>query len=279
MRIDVSNLKKCFGENTAVNIGEYHIGDGELVGLVGNNGAGKTTLFRLLLDLIKADDGRVTLGFQGEGESEGTPEMLVDPSKSEDWKNYTGSYIDEGFLIDFLTPEEYFAFIGKVCGISKEEVEERVKTYEPLMAGEILGHKKLIRDLSAGNKQKVGIIAALLNHPQLVILDEPFNFLDPTSQNVLKKILTEYNKSTGSTIIISSHNLAHTIDICPRITLLEHGVIVKDLENNNHDAAKELEDYFNKPQSFSETNDEKATSGEESLLKDDALTETTTEKE
>ena len=178
MRIDVSNLKKCFGENTAVNIGEYHIGDGELVGLVGNNGAGKTTLFRLLLDLIKADDGRVTLGFQGEGEGEDTPEMLVDPSKSEDWKNYTGSYIDEGFLIDFLTPEEYFAFIGKVCGISKEEVEERVKTYEPLMAGEILGHKKLIRDLSAGNKQKVGIIAALLNHPQLVILDEPFAMYD-----------------------------------------------------------------------------------------------------
>ncbi len=249
MTIDITNLKKCFGDNTAVNIKEYHIGDGELVGLVGNNGAGKTTLFRLLLDLIKADDGNVALSFRSEnGEESGL--VRLDPSESEEWKQHTGSYIDEGFLIDFLTPEEYFAFVGKVCGLDKKETEERLHLYDRLMAGEILGHKKLIRDLSAGNKQKVGIIAALLHTPQLVILDEPFNFLDPTSQNVLKNLLTEYNKQTGSTIIISSHNLAHTIDICPRITLLEHGVIVKDLENIQHSAAEELEEYFNQPQSL-----------------------------
>lgn len=279
MRIDVSNLKKCFGENTAVNIGEYHIGHGELIGLVGNNGAGKTTLFRLFLDLIKADEGQVVLGLRSEGNAPDSPEMLIDPSKSEEWKNHTGSYIDEGFLIDFLTPEEYFAFIGKVCGISKEETEERVKLYEPLMAGEILGHKKLIRDLSAGNKQKVGIIAALLNKPQLVILDEPFNFLDPTSQNVLKNILTEYNKTTGATVIISSHNLAHTIDICPRITLLEHGIIVKDLENNNHDAAKELEDYFNKPQTVNETTADAIENESETRSEDNVIPETTSDNE
>ena len=252
MRIDITNLKKSFGENTAVDIADYHINDGELVGLVGNNGAGKTTLFRLMLDLLKADDGKVAMTFHTGDSSQDDSEIRIDPSVSEDWKSLTGSFIDEGFLIDFLTPEEYFAFIGKVCGIDKDEAEARVKEYEPLMAGEILGHKKLIRDLSAGNKQKVGIIAALLNRPQLVVLDEPFNFLDPTSQNVLKNILTEYNKTTKSTIIISSHNLAHTIDICPRITLLEHGIIVKDLENNNHDAAKELEDYFNNPLSAEE---------------------------
>ena len=246
MKIDIKHLRKAFGEKVAVDIDEYHIGDGEMIGLVGNNGAGKTTLFRLMLDLLKSDDGTVEFSLTTPSESDATPSSVIkiNPAESEDWKDYTGAYIDDGFLIDFLTPEEYFDFIGKVCGISKEEVANRVKKYEHLMAGEIMDQKKLIRDFSAGNKQKIGIIAALLNLPSLVILDEPFNFLDPSSQSVLKHALTEYNQSTGATIIISSHNLAHTIDICPRITLLEHGHIVKDLSNIDHSAADELNAYF-----------------------------------
>ena len=234
--IEIKNLKKAFGDNVAVDIDSYSIGDGELIGLVGNNGAGKTTLFRLMLDLLKADDGSVEYTY-----TDGT---IVNPAESEEWKSRTGAYIDEGFLIDFLTPEEYFEFIGKVSGISKAEMEERLSQYERLMAGEILGHKKLIRDLSAGNKHKVGIISTLLTRPSLVILDEPFNFLDPSSQTMLKHILTEYNQQTGAIIIISSHNLQHTIDISTRITLLEHGHIIKDLPNSNHSAAEELESYF-----------------------------------
>ena len=235
--IEISNLRKTFGEKVAVDISEYKISDGELIGLVGNNGAGKTTLFRLMLDLLKADQGTVTYTY-----SDG---VQVNPAENESWKSHTGAYIDEGFLIDFLTPEEYFYFIGKVSGVSKEEIDIRLKDYEQLMAGEILGQKKLIRDFSAGNKHKVGIIAALIHHPDLVILDEPFNFLDPSSQNVLKHVLVEYSKNTGATIINSSHNLAHTIDISTRITLLEHGHIVKDLANEEHSASQELEDYFN----------------------------------
>ncbi|MBR7053663.1 MAG: ABC transporter ATP-binding protein [Prevotella sp.] len=244
MKIDISRLRKAFGEKVAVDIDEYHVGDGEMIGLVGNNGAGKTTLFRLMLDLLKADDGAVEFAFAAENGSETSVEHRVNPAESEEWKEHTGAYVDDGFLIDFLTPEEFFEFVGKVCGIGKQEVEARVKTFEHLMAGEILEQKKLIRDFSAGNKQKIGIIAALLHQPSLVILDEPFNFLDPSSQSVLKRTLTEYNHATGATIIISSHNLAHTIDICPRITLLEHGHIVKDLSNIDHSAADELNAYF-----------------------------------
>ena len=243
MKINVQGLRKAFGETVAVDIESWQTGDGELIGLVGNNGAGKTTLFRLILDLLKADNGNVNLSFTTSSE---TPDITVDPSQSEDWKKLTGAYIDEGFLIDFLTPEEYFSFIGKVCGLGKEETEERVKEYEQFMAGEILGQQKLIRDLSAGNKHKVGIVAALINRPQLLILDEPFNFLDPTSQNVLKNVLRDYHQKSGATIIISSHNLAHTIDISQRITLLEHGKIIKDLQNIDHSAAAELDDYFNR---------------------------------
>ena len=232
MQITISNLKKKFGDKTAVDIPEFSINTGEMLGLVGNNGAGKTTFFRMLLDLLKADSGNVLLGD-------------IDPALSEDWKQFTSAYIDEGFLIDFLTPEEYFEFIGKICGMNQEAIEQREKDFEQFMDGEILGQKKLIRDLSAGNKQKVGIIAALFNRPELVILDEPFNFLDPSGQNILKKILKEYNQSVGATILISSHNLQHTVDISSRIALLEHGIIIKDLINNHGSSEAELENYFN----------------------------------
>ena len=241
MRINISNLKKTFGDKTAVSISDFTINDGDMLGLVGNNGAGKTTLFRLMLDLIKADEGTVTMSIKSQ---DGTYEE-INPAESEDWKVSTGAYIDEGFLIDFLTPEEYFRFIGKVNGLSEQETNERVSSFEHFMGGEILGQKKLIRNLSAGNKQKVGIISALINRPDLLILDEPFNFLDPTSQNSLKHILEDYNTQSGATILISSHNLTHTVDISSRIVLLEKGVIIKDLPNKNNCAEKELEDYFN----------------------------------
>ena len=229
--ITIENLKKAFGQTVACDIPELTINDGDILGLVGNNGAGKTTLFRMLLDLLQPDEGAVTL----DG---------INPAESEAWKVSTGAYIDEGFLIDFLTPEEYFAFLGKVSGLTQAEVDERLKDFERFANGEIFGQKKLIRNLSAGNKMKVGIISALLRRPQTVILDEPFNFLDPTSQLVLKHLLTDYNRETGATILISSHNLQHTVDISTRIALLEHGVIIRDLPNAEGSARTELEAYF-----------------------------------
>ena len=218
--ITIAELKKSFGETIACDIPSLTINDGDILGLVGNNGAGKTTLFRMMLDLLKPDAGEVAL----DG---------VNPA-------------EEGFLIDFLTPEEYFAFIGKITNMTQEAVDERLKDFEKLSGGEIFGQKKLIRNLSAGNKQKVGIMSALFNRPKLVILDEPFNFLDPSSQNILKHELTEYNHETGATILISSHNLQHTVDISTRITLLEKGHIIKDMSNENGSARAELENYFDK---------------------------------
>ena len=229
--ITINHLKKQFGDTVACNIEEFTINDGDILGLVGNNGAGKTTLFRLLLDLLKADEGMVCIN-------------NINPAESEEWKKQVGAYIDEGFLIDFLTPEEYFAFLGKISGMTQQQVDERLKDFEQFAAGEVFGQKKLIRNLSAGNKQKVGIISALFRRPQTVILDEPFNFLDPSSQLILKHVLTDYAHETGATLIISSHNLQHTVDISNRIALLEHGVIIRDLPNQEASAAAELEEYF-----------------------------------
>lgn len=230
--ITISNLKKCFGEKVAVNVKDYIISQGTMLGLVGNNGAGKTTLFRLILDLLQADEGEVHIDH-------------VDVSKSEEWKQRTGAFIDDSFLIDYLTPEEYFYFLGRVFGLKKEEIDERLVPFTRFMNGEVLGQKKLIRDFSRGNKQKIGIIGAMLHRPSLLILDEPFNFLDPSSQSVIKHVLAEYNRETGATILVSSHNLNHTTDVCSRIALLENGVVIRDIDNSEHTAEQELESYFN----------------------------------
>ncbi len=235
MNIIINNLKKTFGKGesikVAVDIEQYEIHSGEILGLVGNNGAGKSTLFRLILDLIKADTGTVHMDD-------------IDVSQTESWKDWTGAYIDDSFLIDYLTPDEYFHFIGRITGMKDDALDEELKKYEHFMAGEVSGQKKLIRNLSAGNKQKVGIVAAMLLHPQILIVDEPFNFLDPSSQSVIKHLLTQYNQETGATILVSSHNLNHTVDICPRIALMENGHIIRDIDNKNGEAQAELEDYF-----------------------------------
>ena len=241
--IKIENLKKQFGETCACDIQSFTINDGDILGLVGNNGAGKTTLFRLLLDLLKADDGSVSYTLPSPL-GEGLGGEAINPAESEAWKQEVGAYIDEGFLIDFLTPEEYFAFLGKVSGISQQETDERMQMFERFANGEVFDQKKLIRNLSAGNKMKVGIISALFRHPKTVILDEPFNFLDPTSQLVLKHLLQDYAQQTGATILISSHNLQHTVDISTRIALLEHGQIIRDLPNAEGSASAELQEYF-----------------------------------
>lgn len=231
MEIKIQNLVKQYGKNTVLNIPELTIGSGELVGLVGNNGAGKTTLMRLILDLIEATEGTIEVGG-----------MRVTEDAS--WKQTTGSFIDSRFLIDFYTPEEYFGFIARVYGLSKDELEGRLETYQPLMHGEILGTRKYLRQFSEGNRQKIGIIGAMLVNPKVLILDEPFNYLDPSSQMTVAKLIRQINFLLGTTVIISSHNLNFVSEISSRILLLEKGVVIKDLDNIDGSATQELEDYF-----------------------------------
>ncbi|MBM6993589.1 MAG: ABC transporter ATP-binding protein [Prevotella sp.] len=246
MQIDINHLVKTFGEKTAVDISSFQINHGDILGLVGNNGAGKTTLFRLMLDLLRADEGEVIM--TPHVTAEGLEVEPINPAQSEKWKKMTGAYIDDGFLIDFLSPEEYLDFIAKINGqspINWDQIEESaVARFLPFANGEIFGQKKYIRDFSAGNKQKIGIISVLFSQPELVILDEPFNFLDPSGQNILKHILTDYHQSTGATILVSSHNLQHTVDISTRIALLEKGKIIEDMPNDQGSARLTLEEYF-----------------------------------
>jgi ABC-2 type transport system ATP-binding protein len=229
--IKIEYIKKIYNKKIVLSIDYLLIPQGELLGIVGNNGAGKTTLFRLFLDLIQADDGIIY----------SANEII---SKSENWKDYTAAYLDYSFLIDFLSPEEFFYFIGDIYKYKKEEILDKLNIFNGFFNNEILHQKnKYIRDFSEGNKQKIGIISCLITDPKVLILDEPFNHLDPTSQFLLKKILIEYRRVTKSTVIISSHDLKHITDICDRIILLERGNIIKDLQND-FQTLNQLENYF-----------------------------------
>lgn len=229
--IRINNLKKTFDSNVAVDIQSLSIKQGEVVGIVGNNGAGKTTLLRLILDLYMADRGEVL--------SKGK-----NVAKSEDWKWYTGAFIDSGFLIEFLTPEEYFYFIGKCHNLSKADVDNRLVDFEKFMAGEILGKKKYIHAFSMGNKQKIGIIGAMIIQPEILILDEPFNYLDPSSQLEMRRLIKLYNDNQGTTMLLSSHNLEHITDVSSRIVLMEKGRMLEDMKGHSSNVINSLKGYF-----------------------------------
>ncbi|WP_210760309.1 ABC transporter ATP-binding protein [Croceimicrobium hydrocarbonivorans] len=228
--LEVKDLTKVYNSQTVLDIPELKFKAGQSMGLVGNNGAGKTTLFRLILDLIKANRGSVW----SKGE---------DVSKSEIWKKYTGSFIDEGFLIDYLSPDEYFQFIGRLHGLTRGDLEARLAQYEDFFAGEIRGGKKYIRDLSKGNQKKVGVVGALLGDPDILILDEPFANLDPSTQYRLRDELKKLDQQTDITMLISSHDLGHVTEFCERIVILDHGKVVKDIHTNT-ETLSELEDFF-----------------------------------
>lgn len=228
--ITTSNLSKKYSNNTVLNIENLDIPKGQSFGLVGNNGAGKTTYFSLLLDLIQPTTGYIK-------------NNNVKVSESEDWKPFTSAFIDESFLIGYLTAEEYFYFIGELRGQNKADVDKLVSQFEDFFHGEILGQKKYLRDLSKGNQKKAGIVAALIGNPEVIILDEPFANLDPTTQIRLKGIVKNLAEKQGVTVLISSHDLMHVTDVCERIVVLEKGEIVKDLATSEA-TLKELEAHF-----------------------------------
>ncbi|BDX38622.1 ATP-binding protein [Tenuifilaceae bacterium CYCD] len=225
--IEILKLQKVYSQSFALTIENLKINKGELVGLVGNNGAGKTTLLSLILDLIKATDGHVK-----------SKDLQVD--KTDDWKNYTGSYLNERFLIPYLTPMEFFEFVGNLYGKNKSDIAIFLKENEDFFS--IEDDDLYIRELSAGNKNKVGILATMISNPEIIILDEPFANLDPSSQLWLKSKLKDLN-AKGTTIIISSHDLMHVTEICSRILILENGKIVNDSKTHSN-SLQELESYF-----------------------------------
>jgi ABC-2 type transport system ATP-binding protein len=231
MKIEVHRLKKRYSEHFALEVPSLSVASGQTFGLVGNNGAGKTTFLRLLLDLLPADEGHVEI-------DQNTVAL------SEDWKRHVGSYMDSSFLLDYLSPLEFFSFVGSVYGLARADIMERLSPFAPFLpAGALDPSGTLIRDLSSGNAKKVGIVAALFFLPEVAILDEPFANLDPRSQIVLKNMLRDLNERHGMTLVISSHDLAHVTEVCKRIAVLEDGRFVRETDTSE-ETLKELQAYF-----------------------------------
>lgn len=228
--IIAKKLTKIYNGTTVLNIPNLEIPKGQSFGLVGNNGAGKTTFFSLLLDLIQPTTGTLT-------------NNGIQVNTSEDWKPFTSAFLDESFLIGYLTAEEYFYFIGDIRGQNKADVNALLVKHEEFFNDEILRNKKYLRDLSKGNMKKVGIIATLIGNPKVIILDEPFANLDPTTVSRLKKIIKELAENPDITVLVSSHDLQHTVEVCDRIVALNKGEIVKDIVTSA-ETLKELEAFF-----------------------------------
>ncbi len=228
--IKIENISKVYGTRKVLNIEHLEIPKGETFGLVGNNGAGKTTLFSVLLDLIEPTTGYVAIN-------------NVKVNESEAWKSKVAAFIDESFLVGYLTPEEYFYFLGELRGQNKASVDEFLKQFNDFFNGEILNAKKYIRDLSKGNQKKVGIVGALIGKPDIIVLDEPFANLDPSTQIKLKNLIKVWSQDSNVTFLISSHDLAHTTEVCNRIVVLNKGELVRDIQTSP-ETLRDLEQYF-----------------------------------
>lgn len=231
IRYSIQNLKKSFARQVVIDIPQLEIEAGMCIGVVGHNGAGKTTLFRLMLDLLKRDSGSII--FDGK-----------DIETNEDWKNYTGAYIDENMLLGFLMPDEFFETLRQLYGISHAQLRMKLEMLGSLFNNELVGQKKYIRDLSKGNIKKTGIAAALIHEPQVVFLDEPFENLDPMSQVNLQNLFHQLKTETETTFIVTSHNISHITEISDRIIVLEQGKVVLDIPEKGG-MKERLEAFFN----------------------------------
>lgn len=213
--ISITNLSKEYSGRRILELQNLEIPPGQSLGLVGNNGAGKTSLFSIFLDLVEPTTGTV---FNKE----------INVREDESWKSFTTSYLDDSFLIDYLTPEEYFNFIGDLRGMSEQEVQVFLTRFKSFFNAEVLGKRKYLRDFSKGNRKKIGVAAAFFGSPDVMVLDEPFANLDPRSQVALKGLLLELSENNQANLLISSHDLRHLTQVCQRIILLHKGQIIKD---------------------------------------------------
>lgn len=230
MRVTLDHIVKSFDGVIVLSIDEWALESGEVVGLVGSNGAGKTTFLRLVLDLLQPDSGEIRIDGRN-------------VSDDLEWRARTGSYLDRSFLIEYLTVGEYCRFVGQAYGMTPDETDRALEKFDRFLPASAHDRTKLIRDLSTGNAKKVGITAAMFIEPELLVLDEPFANLDPPSQIQLKDYLAEMASRDDTTMIISSHDLGHVTDVCPRISLIDHGAVVRDSQTSERTLA-ELKSYF-----------------------------------
>jgi ABC-2 type transport system ATP-binding protein len=221
-RVQVSHIAKSFGDTQAVRDVSFEVDKGEIFSLLGPNGAGKTTTLRVMLDIFKPDSGTVS--------------VLGGPM-SEEKKDLIGYMPEERGLYQDITLERCLVYLATLKGLSAGEARQRLQDY--LERFDLLPHKnKKVKELSKGMQQKAQIIAAILHHPQLIIIDEPFTSLDPINTQLVKDLMRELHDQ-GVTIIMSTHQMHQVEELSDRILLIDEGenVLYGNLEAIRRDYA------------------------------------------
>ena len=209
MMLEVKHVAMSYGEVKAVQDLSFTIQSGEIFGLLGTNGAGKTTTFRMIMGLIKPKEGSIS---------------YFNHEVSYDDVNTIGYMIEERSLLTKVTVKDLMMYLGQLKDVSKEDIETRLDYW--LERFGISSYKtKKVKELSKGNQQKIQFIAALINNPKLLILDEPFSGLDPINTEIFVSAIRDFQKQ-GAMVIFSSHQLDHVESFCEKIVVLEKGKVI-----------------------------------------------------
>ena len=207
--VEISEITKSFGALKAVDDVSFMIEKGELFGLLGPNGAGKTTAIRCMLDIFKPDSGSIA---------------LLGGPMSESKKDLIGYMPEERGLYQDIPLDRCLIYLGSLKGLSPVEVRQRSDGY--LERFDLVAYKtKKVKELSKGMQQKAQIIATILHHPELLIVDEPFGGLDPVNTQMVKDLLRE-QRELGVTVILCSHQMQLVEELCDRIVLIDHGKVM-----------------------------------------------------
>ena len=228
--IEVSHLTKQYGNHLAVDDVSFTVADGQICGLLGPNGAGKSTIMNILTGYLSATSGQVTVA--------GHPL----PEEADAAKACVGYLPEQPPLYPEMTVQEYLTFAADLKGVKKAERKEQVCRAARRTGLETV-LPRLIRSLSKGYKQRVGIAQALLGSPRLIILDEPTVGLDPAQVIEIRKLIRELGRA--HTVILSSHILSEVQAVCQQILILSKGHLAAagSLEELTADG-KSLEEVF-----------------------------------
>lgn len=216
----VENVKKKYGNLVAVDNLSFEVADGEIFGLLGLNGAGKTTTFRMIMNLL--DDYEGTILLDNEKVSYKTTDKI-------------GFLTEERSLLTKLTVLEQVIYYGVLKGMPEDKIEKELDYWLDIFKVKEYKNKK-IKELSKGNQQKIQFITAIIHHPKLLILDEPFSGLDPVNVELFKSVILKL-KQEGTSIIFSSHRMEHVELFCEKLVVLVKGKSVlsgylKDIKND-----------------------------------------------
>ena len=244
--VEVNRLSKSFGNRRAITTVSLSVQSSEVLGLLGPNGSGKSTLMKTIVGIIKPDAGSIrVLG----------TDVTADPVAI---KGMIGYVPESPRLYEFLSGVEYLDFVADVHGLAKGQRQERILEF--LKALDLEGREnELIHGYSQGMKQKLAIIAALLHHPRVLVLDEPLNALDPRSARIVKELLHKF-RDNGIPTIFSTHVLEIADAICDRVIIMDGGQIIaegttQELRKKAGSSGSTLEEVFLKLTGTSDTRD------------------------